>query len=155
MQKIIRILLLFFILSACGGGNQSENQQDESPDAQPSNPPAQAAESDDVAAQGKSVYSKFCLVCHQADGSGVAGLYPPLSNTEWVNGDKERLIKVILNGQEGPIEVNGESYNNVMPAQDFLKNEEVAAVLTYIRQNFSNNASAVTSAEVEQVRKSL
>jgi mono/diheme cytochrome c family protein len=106
-------------------------------------------------AQGKSIYNKFCLVCHQADGSGVAGLYPPIVNTDWVQGDKERLIKVIINGQEGPIEVNGESYNNIMPAQDFLKNEEIAAVLTYIRKNFENNASAVTTEEVEQVRATL
>lgn len=145
-------------MSACGGGNQSENQQQEEtvPTESPeTSAPQTSTSADDVMAQGKNIYNKFCLVCHQADGSGVAGLYPPIVNTDWVQGDKERLIKVILNGQEGPIEVNGESYNNVMPAQDFLKNDEVAAVLTYIRQNFENNASAVTAEEVEQVRNSL
>jgi len=158
MRKIFVYIFTLFLWSACGGGgNQTESvQQEESPSGTADSSTTQANSSvDDMMVQGKSVYNKFCLVCHQTDGSGVAGLYPPIINTDWVQGDKERLIELVLNGQEGPIEVNGETYNNVMPAQDFLKNDEVAAVLTYIRQNFENNASAVTAREVEQVRNSL
>jgi len=151
MHRFLSLSIVLLILNACNGPGQKESS------STPTNEPtaAQPTEANDVMAEGKSIYNKFCLVCHQADGSGVEGLYPPLVNTDWVQGDKERLIKVVLNGQEGPIEVNGESYNNVMPAQDFLKNNEVAAVLTYIRQNFENNASAVTASDVEQVRASL
>ncbi len=156
MRKITAIFFIIFLISACGGDKQSENQQQDAPiEKQTETTDTQAQGADNVLAQGKTIYNKFCLVCHQANGSGVDGLYPPLVNTDWVKGDKERLIKIILNGQEGPIEVNGETYNNVMPAQDFLKNDEVAAVLTYIRQNFENNASAITAQEVEEVRQSL
>ena len=152
MNKFLPIILTF-MFCACGGSGQKENNNQ--PSAPASQPEVQTSTENDVMAKGKSIYNKFCLVCHQADGSGVDGLYPPIVATDWVGGDKERLIKLVLNGQVGPIEVNGESYNNVMPAQDFLKNDEVAAVLTYIRQNFQNNASAVSASEVEQIRASL
>ncbi|MEO0640706.1 MAG: cytochrome c, partial [Bacteroidota bacterium] len=67
-------------------------------------------------------------------------------------GDKERLIGVLLNGMQGEIEVNGETYNNVMASYATLKDEEIAAVLTYVRSNFGNEASAVTASEVAAVR---
>jgi mono/diheme cytochrome c family protein len=101
---------------------------------------------------GKKVYIKYCMVCHQADGAGVPGLNPPLGKTDWVNGDKKRLINVVLKGLEDEIEVNGEVYANPMPAQPQLTDQEVADVLTYIRKSFGNKASAVTPAEVKAVR---
>lgn len=97
---------------------------------------------------GKKVYVKNCLVCHQADGGGVPGLNPPLGKTDWVTGDKKRLINVILKGLNDPIEVNGEEYANPMPPMNFLSDQEIADVLTYIRSSFGNKASAVTASEV-------
>jgi mono/diheme cytochrome c family protein len=87
-----------------------------------------------------------------ADGNGVPGLNPPLAKTDWVTGDKKRLINVILKGLNDPIEVNGEEYANPMPAQEFLSDQEIADVLTYIRASFGNKASAVTAAEVKAQR---
>jgi mono/diheme cytochrome c family protein len=101
---------------------------------------------------GKKVYLKNCMVCHQADGAGVPGLNPPLGKTDWVNGDKRRLINVVLKGLETEIEVNGEVYANPMPAQPQLTDQEIADVLTYIRTNFGNKASVVTPAEVKALR---
>lgn len=101
---------------------------------------------------GEKIYVQNCASCHQGDGGGAPPRYPPLSNTEWVTGDKERLISVILNGLKGPIEVNGESYSGEMPPNDFLSDEEVAQVATYVRQNFGNEASTVSVNEVKQVR---
>ena len=72
-----------------------------------------------------------------------------------MTGDPERLIEVVLKGLEGPIEVKGQSYNNVMPQHSFLKDEEVAEVLTHIRQNFGNKAEAINTQEVAAVRKRL
>ena len=77
---------------------------------------------------------------------------PPLAGTDWVTGNKERLITVVLNGLQGPLEINGESYNSVMPPHRFLKDDEIATILTYIRKNFGNQASAVTEEEVRAVR---
>ncbi|MCF2502264.1 PQQ-dependent sugar dehydrogenase [Dyadobacter sp. CY107] len=104
---------------------------------------------------GGKVYSVYCSACHQRNGMGDSQRFPPLGGVEWVTGDKERLIKVLLKGLEGPLEVKGQSYNNVMPQHSFLKDEEIAEVLTHIRSNFGNNASAVTIDEVAKTRSSL
>ena len=106
-------------------------------------------------ASGQSLYYSYCAICHQNNGKGASGRYPPLAGTDWVTGDKKRLIEVVLKGLEGPIDVNGETYNNVMPQHSFLSDEDVALVLTYIRQNFGNEASEVKAEEVEQVRSEL
>ena len=105
--------------------------------------------------RGKSVYETYCLSCHQADGSGVPRLNPPLSKVKYVTGDKKELITIILNGLDKEIEINGEFYNNVMAPHNFLKDQEIADVLTYVRNSFGNKASAVTPAEVKTVRTAL
>lgn len=105
--------------------------------------------------RGQKIYSTYCLACHQADGSGVPGLNPPLIKTKWVLGDKKKLITVILKGMDEPIEVDGEEYNNVMASHAFLKDQEVADVLTYIRNSFGNKASVVTPTEVKTVRSTV
>jgi mono/diheme cytochrome c family protein len=101
---------------------------------------------------GKKVYVQNCLTCHQADGGGVPNMNPPLIKTSYVLGDKIRLIKVVLNGFSESVDIDGESYSNIMPAHDFLKDQEIAAVLTYVRKNFTNNASAITTAQVKTAR---
>ena len=101
---------------------------------------------------GKTVYAKYCLTCHQADGGGVPNMNPPLTKTSYVLGDKTRLIKVVLNGFSENVDIDGESYSNVMPAHDFLKDQEIAAVLTYVRKNFTNKAGAISTAQVKAVR---
>lgn len=101
----------------------------------------------------QKLYNTFCGTCHQQNGKGVRGRMPPLSGTEWVTGDKERLIRVVLNGLQGNIEVNGETYNGVMPPHNYLSDEELATILTYIRQNFGNKASAVMASEVRLARE--
>jgi len=101
---------------------------------------------------GEEVYRTYCLVCHQANGAGVPSLYPPLTGTDFVNGDTERLIDIVLNGLQGPLEVNGTTYNSIMVAHNFLKDEEIAAVLTYVRSNFDNDSGPITTDEVAKVR---
>lgn len=105
------------------------------------------------AEDGANLYIKYCLSCHQKDGSGVPNMYPPIENSDWVNGDKNKLIKVLLNGLEGEIEVNGDQYNQVMPKQNTLTDAQIALLLTYIRQNFGNKASAVDPADVAKLRE--
>jgi glucose/arabinose dehydrogenase len=104
---------------------------------------------------GESIYYKFCSACHQVDGGGAGARFPPLAETDWVTGDKERLIKIMLEGMEGTIEVNGAQYSGVMPQHSFLTDTEIAEVLTYIRSDFGNNASAVETGEVAALRKSM
>jgi glucose/arabinose dehydrogenase len=102
---------------------------------------------------GAKVFTVYCATCHQQDGKGASGRFPPLAATDWVTGDKSRLIDLVLNGLQGSITVNGETYINAMPQHSFLSDEEVANVLSYIRQSFGNNASPVTFDEVAAIRK--
>lgn len=102
---------------------------------------------------GGQVYQIYCAGCHQRDGRGDSQRFPPLSGSEWVTGDKTRLIELVLKGMEGPIEVKGQSYNGVMPQHSFLEDEQVAEILTHVRTGFGNQASKVNKEEVAAVRK--
>ncbi|OGX92144.1 c-type cytochrome [Hymenobacter coccineus] len=103
-------------------------------------------------AQGKQVYIQYCLSCHQADGGGVQNMNPPLTKTEYVLGDKARLTNILVHGFAEKVEIQGETYRNVMPAHDFLTDAQMAAVLTYVRNSFGNKASAISVAEVKATR---
>lgn len=102
--------------------------------------------------RGKTLYTTYCLTCHQADGQGVQRMYPTLTNKTYVGGDKKKLIGIVLNGLQGEIEVEGDTYNNVMASHDFLTDQQIADLLTYVRNSFSNKYSAVTVAEVKAAR---
>jgi len=103
-------------------------------------------------ARGKVVYTNICVTCHQADGLGVQRMNPPLAKTTYVLGNKAKLISIVLNGFSEDVEINGERYSNVMPAHDYLQDQQIADVLTFVRNSFGNKASAVTLAEVKKGR---
>jgi len=105
--------------------------------------------------RGKKVYEQYCLACHQSGGEGVPRLNPPLIKNEYVLGDKNRLIRIVIKGLNEPIEIDGEEYYNPMPAQPQLTNQQVADVLSYVRSSFGNKASLVTLTEVESLRVKL
>ena len=105
---------------------------------------------------GAEIYQARCLSCHQANGGGVPGVFPPLVGTEWVTGDEEVLIRVVLNGMTGEMEVNGLSYSGAMPPWGaFLTDEEMADLLTYIRTEWNNDASEVTPETIAKVREAV
>jgi mono/diheme cytochrome c family protein/glucose/arabinose dehydrogenase len=108
--------------------------------------------------QGHEIYHRdaHCATCHQANGKGLAPAFPPLNNSPWVTGDQDRLIKLTLHGLMGPFELNGQKYDGQVPMTAFgglLKDHEVAAVLTYVRNQFGNKAPAVLPADVKRVRE--
>ena len=103
-------------------------------------------------AAGKIIYLQHCLSCHQADGGGVPHMNPPLIKTTYVMGDKVRLIKVVLNGFTQNVDIDGESYSNNMPPQNMLKDQEIADVLSYVRNSFTNKAGVIKLADVKAVR---
>jgi mono/diheme cytochrome c family protein len=102
---------------------------------------------------GKAQYI-LCQACHGADGNGMPGLAPPLANSEWVQGPVENLIRIQLRGLTGPISVNGVDYALPIPmiAQSFQTDEQIASVLTFVRNSFGNKASAVTPDQVAAFR---
>lgn len=103
---------------------------------------------------GEAVYAKYCSTCHQQDGEGIPEAFPPVAGAEWVEGDQGRLVRLVLNGMQGPITVRGERYNNLMTPHAFLTDEQIAAVLTYIRSSFGNDAPPVEPHVVRAVRAS-
>jgi mono/diheme cytochrome c family protein len=105
-----------------------------------------------IADRGKEVYDQNCLACHQIDGSGVPMLTPSLVNAGYVQGDKVRLINIVLKGLKG-VEIDGEMYDNPMPPLAHLSDEDIAAVLTYVRSNFTNKAGPIKKEEVAAARK--
>lgn len=103
---------------------------------------------------GQDLYALYCAACHRPDGTGAPGLIPPLTDTDWVK-NKNRLLQVVLGGLSGRIEVNGEFYEQEMPAFRHLSDEDLSAILTYVRASYGNRANAVTPAEVAEERKGL
>ena len=95
-------------------------------------------------ARGEKVYTKVCLSCHMVDGGGVPHLNPPLSQTAYVLGDKSKIIGIVLHGMTDRIPIEDEYYSNNMAAHTDLTDQQVADVLTYVRNNFGNKASGVS-----------
>lgn len=108
------------------------------------------------AVTGKDIYIKYCLACHQQDGKGVPKLNPPLIKTSFVTGDKKTLITWVLKGSgDEKVPIDGIYYNNNMPPQSALKDDELAKVLTYIRSSFGNKSGAVSATEIKTIRATL
>lgn len=104
--------------------------------------------------EGERIYTQTCAVCHQASGEGLAGAFPTLIGTEWVTGSETRLLRILLHGVTGDIEVEGEIYNGAMPTWGPMFNDaEIAAVATYVRSSWGNKAAPVKAATVTRVRK--
>ena len=101
---------------------------------------------------GKKLYLANCSACHQADGSGLAGAFPPVKKSDYFNQDKNRAIKTIIKGLQGPITVNGKKYNSVMPSLPNLSDTEVADILTYVSYEMGNKKLSFSAAEVKVVR---
>jgi mono/diheme cytochrome c family protein len=115
-----------------------------------------AAESSDPTALGQRVFTQNCVLCHQATGLGVPGVYPPLAGSEWVLGRDWRgdnhLVAILLRGLQGPVQVAGGSFNNAMPGWSNLRDEEIAAVLNYVRTQWGNSAPAISVEFVKRGR---
>jgi mono/diheme cytochrome c family protein len=143
MKKVLICAVALFVLL------NSFTQTKPKPNPQP------APVSKVVMDRGKKVYDMVCIACHQADGGGMPPMNPPLIKTKWVLGNKKALIKIVLKGLKGgEIEIDGDTFNNPMPPlETTLNDQQIADVLTYVRNNFGNKASVVTLAEVKAGRE--
>lgn len=102
---------------------------------------------------GAAVFARICSACHQPTGLGVLGVYPPLARSSWVLGEAGTPIRIVLLGVSGEIDVEGHTYRGLMPTwRAALDDEEVAAVLTYVRSHFGNEAPPVDAAAVAALR---
>lgn len=120
------------------------------------NAPPLTAEQEQRVQAGQTLYNSVCAVCHQPHGGGNAGTAPPLADSDWVNGSPDRLVRVVLHGLYGPVQVSGKTWNLNMPAigaMDIFNDEKIAGVLTYIRRAWGNAAPPIEPALVAAVRR--
>jgi nitrite reductase (NO-forming) len=103
-------------------------------------------------AAGERLFQGTCSTCHQPDGKGLAGVFPPLAGSDWLMADADRSVGAVLNGLSGPVTVNGQAYNSVMPPMSQLNDDEVAHILTYVRNAWGNRGDAIRPADVTRVR---
>lgn len=107
-----------------------------------------------VLERGAKVYKGYCATCHQANGQGLANIYPPLAKADWLKSQpKEKVIESVIYGLRGPITVNGKKYNGVMnPLPSNYTDEDIAAVITYVYNSWGNPGTVVTAADVKKVK---
>jgi nitrite reductase (NO-forming)/hydroxylamine reductase len=101
---------------------------------------------------GKSAYDIACAACHQSDGKGLSGAFPPLAGSDYLRADRNRAIKIVLQGLQGKITVNGKAFDSVMPPMPQLSNQEIADILTYVFGNWGNPGGSVSASQVAAVR---
>ncbi|MCH2235985.1 MAG: cytochrome c [Crocinitomicaceae bacterium] len=133
MHRILYLVPLFMF--SCGGETDTET------DLQ--------AEIDEKYAAGKAVYDKSCISCHQSDGLGMEGVFPPLAGSDYLLYDKSRAAYQVFHGLKGEITVNGETYDGIMPPQE-LSAEEVRDVLNYVLNSWGNDGGEITLEEVQK-----
>lgn len=150
---LIPALAAAFAMAACSGQSSSSSSTTTTA-ASPAASPAAAtnAPMKSASVSGATVYNTNCSSCHQANGKGLSGQFPPLAGNAVVNGPATAVIHIVKNGLNGPIKVNGVSYNGMMPAWKQLKPAEIAAVITYVRSSWGNHGSAVTEAQVKATK---
>ena len=166
MQKTVSVVLAVAAIAvaaaACSGGKSSSSSTTSttttaaSPAASPA--PSTAASSSAMAkaggamasaGSGAKVYNTNCSSCHQANGKGQPGVFPPLAGNPVVNGPADKVIHIVKNGLSGKITVGSSTYNGQMPAwKGTLSDADIAAVITYVRSSWGNHASAVTASQV-------
>jgi mono/diheme cytochrome c family protein len=121
-------------------------------EAKPRTPKLSAAELKRFEA-GKANYETVCLPCHQPHGLGQEGLAPPLAGSEWVRGPEQRIVRIVLNGLRGPIKVKGQTFELDMPALGILEDEQIATVLTYVRNEWGHSFPPVSAETVKKIRE--
>jgi nitrite reductase (NO-forming) len=102
-------------------------------------------------AMGKNIFTTTCQPCHQVNGEGISGIFPPLAKSDFLNASKERAVNIVKNGLSGPVTVNGKTYNGIMPPQN-LNDEQIAAVLTYVYSQWGNSGKTVTKEDAVKVK---
>jgi nitrite reductase (NO-forming) / hydroxylamine reductase len=152
---VFTTLLLTGLLAACSGDRSDSG-------AAPAEEPASAPPSADLVNErppkqgleaGKAAYLAHCAACHQPDGKGLRGAFPPLAGADYLKSHStEQIIEIVLKGLSGEIEVNGVKYNSVMPAMSHISDADVAALLTYVYASWDNPGHDVDAAQVAAVR---
>ena len=142
----------FYIVSTPSGENSAYGDQRTVADLRPA-VVSTGASGAAPAVDGKQLYNAKCVACHQSTGMGVAGVFPPVAASEWVLGDEKILTNILLHGVNGEMIVKGNKSNGAMPAWKSLSDDELAAVLTYIRSDWGNAAPPIKAETIKSQRE--
>jgi nitrite reductase (NO-forming)/hydroxylamine reductase len=151
------LLLPFFglALGACSQQADDASSSAAGDDTAVHSAEVSAATADDLMAKGEGIYLANCSACHQPTGVGLPGAFPPLASSDFLKGDRKKVMGAAMFGLSGPITVNGVDYNGVMPSLGHLTDEDLAAALTYVFGSWGNDGAAVSVAEVAALRTEL
>lgn len=141
---------MFAALAACGGGDSADTADTPATTTDTTTTTTTVA----TASEGERLY-QTCVACHQANGQGMPGAFPPLAGSEWVTGSPDRLIAILVHGMQGPITVAGTEYNGVMLPYGVsveMSDPDLATLLTYVRSSWGNSASAISAEDVARVK---
>jgi mono/diheme cytochrome c family protein len=143
-MKILLALAMALVAAGCAKGSQSSSAASAS---------AAAAKNPASASDGAVVYIANCSSCHQTNGQGISGAFPPLAGNATVTGNPIAVIAIVKDGLEGRLDVNGQAYSGIMPRwRGVLTDEQIASVITYVRSSWKNNAPGVSVADVQAVK---
>ena len=153
LSLLLTVPLLGLSIGACS--RQADEPAGASDDTAVHKAEVAAASTGDLMAKGEAVYLANCSACHQPTGVGLKGAFPPLAGSDYLTGDRKKVIAAAVFGLSGPITVNGEQYNGVMPSLGHLSDEELAAALTYVFGSWGNDLAAVSVEEIAALRVEL
>jgi mono/diheme cytochrome c family protein len=154
MNRVTTLSLISITALACGltgCGKSGDGAGASSPSAAASEAPGADL------SNGRAVFARICSLCHQPNGQGVAGVFPPLAGSQIATEkDPRRIIRIVLNGFQGPVEVSGKTYNNIMTPQGaLLSDRDIADVLSYVRSSWGNDAPEVAAKDVAAIRAAI
>ncbi len=152
---LIKLFAVAILLSACNADTQSQTAPDPSDTAVVHQAEVAMASDESLPqriANGEALFNSHCAACHQTTGAGLAGAFPPLAGSDYLLQDSGHAIEVVINGLSGPITVNGQQYNAVMPALNYLDDQQVADVITYVLNAWDNDGGQVSVSEVTAIR---
>ena len=158
LKKLSLLLVVPFVGLAIGACSQETDEQSSSPamdDTAVHTAEVAAASTDELMAKGEAAYLANCAACHQPNGQGLPGAFPPLAGSDYLKGDRKQVMAAALFGLSGPITVNGVDYNGVMPSLGHLTDADLAAALTYVFGSWGNDGAAVGEKEVAALRAEL
>jgi mono/diheme cytochrome c family protein len=156
VSKIFYLLFPVFIITGCGSrtGDGNQGQDNKAGIIAEQEPRASEPADEEYQDRGRKVYDRVCLVCHQSDGSGVPMMYPPIIESEYISGNTDSLILLILEGMSGPVVIKGEEYNSIMPPyKDILDDQEIADLINYLRTSFGNSGEMIKPGQVAAIRE--
>ena len=158
VHRFAAITIALFVFSGCSRGGPTRAEPPPKPLPPPvaidacgnaaTPPPHPPLGPDDQKEAGFRVFARTCVTCHQPPGRGLPDHFPPLAGSDFLMADEDRAIRIVLGGLEGPVTVNGQAYAASMPSHGCLSDDEIADVLTFVRNNWGNQAKPTLRAVV-------